>query len=315
MKHFDSSDLDRAFTWDGLVSALRDAFAGDWTTPDRIHLTMSESPEKYMLLMPSWTGDSPSNFAGIKVVASHPKNADLYNLPSIHAIYYLMDGNTGAPLATMDGTRMTVWRTAAASALASTFLSRPDSSELTMIGTGALAPFMIRAHMAVRPITKVNLWNHNIRKAHLLADELQAQGLPVTAHPDLVSAVERSDIVSAATLSYTPLIHGKWLAPGTHVDTVGAFTPDRRETDDELIRRSRIYCDTIAGAVREGGDLAMPIADGVITRDDIVGDLHSLCRGEAPGRSDDSEITYFKSVGTAVEDLAAAIAVWTSAGS
>jgi ornithine cyclodeaminase len=313
MRHFDKEAIDRMLTWDALIDVLDRAFAASWTTPQRAHLTMSQDPEKYMLLMPSWTGPAEREYAGIKVVASHPKNAELYGLPSIHALYYLMDGNTGEPLATMDGTRMTVWRTAAASALASRYLSRADSSELTMIGSGALAPFMIRAHMAVRPIERVNLWNHNIRNAHAMAEQLQAEGLPVTAHADLVSAVERSDIISAATLSVTPLIHGAWLKPGAHVDTVGAFTPNRRETDDEVVKRARIYCDTMAGATHEGGDLAIPLSEGVISSDDILGDLHDICSGRVAGRGGSDEITYFKSVGTAVEDLAAAIAIWEAA--
>ncbi|CAB4329210.1 unannotated protein [freshwater metagenome] len=313
MKHFDREAIDSIVTFPALISALHAGFAASWTTPDRAHLTMSKDPEKYMLLMPSWTGPGGTEYAGIKIVASHPQNGELYDLPSIHGIYYLIDGKTGQPLATMDGTRMTVWRTAAASALASQFLSRTDSKVLTMIGTGALAPFMIRAHMAVRPIEQVHLWNHNIRKAHILAEQLQAEGLPVTSHPDLVSAVQESDIVSAATLSYTPLIMGKWLKPGTHVDTVGAFTPDRRETDDDFIKLARIYCDTRSGATREGGDLAMPLAQGVISMDDILGDLHDLTRGTVQGRQNEEDITFFKSVGHASEDLAAAITIWESA--
>ena len=210
----------------------------------------------------------------------------------------------------MDGARMTVWRTAAASALASTYLSRPESSTLTMIGTGALSPFMIRAHMAVRPITEVFLWNHNIRRAHELAEELRGQGLPVTSHPDLVTAVGKSDIVCAATLTTTPLIFGKWVKPGTHIDTVGAFTPTMRETDDELVQLASLFCDTRTGALKEGGDLAIPISQGVISSNDILADLHELTRGAHPGRTSPEEITYFKSVGTALEDLAGAIAVW-----
>ena len=163
--------------------------------------------------------------------------------------------------------------------------------------------------MAVRPITKVNLWNHNIRNAQILADKLAKEGLPVTAHPDLVSAVQESDIVSAATFSSTPLVFGKWLKPGTHVDGAGAFTADRRETDDELVRRAKIYVDTRAGAIREGGDIAMPIKDGVITQADVLGDLHDLSRGTVLGRQNDTDITFFKSVGHALEDLAAAIAI------
>ena len=315
MRHFDQVQLDESLTFPNLIESLRSAFAGSWTTPMRHHHGMpgldqnGAEVENALLLMPAWTGPGAENFVGVKLVAVYPSNGQI-DLPSIHGLYYLIDGNTGQPLATMDGARMTVWRTAAASALASTYLSRPESSTLTMIGTGALSPFMIRAHMAVRPITEVFLWNHNIRRAHELAEELRGQGLPVTSHPDLVTAVGKSDIVCAATLTTTPLVFGKWVKPGTHIDTVGAFTPTMRETDDELVKLASLFCDTRTGALKEGGDLAIPIARGVISSDDILADLHELTRGGHPGRTSPEEITYFKSVGTALEDLAGAIAVW-----
>lgn len=308
MQHYDSQAVDSSLSYPKLIAALGQGFASDWTSPDRMHLEMSADPQRVLLLMPSWTGNANPEYAGIKVATVYPEN-HLLNAPSIHALYYLMDGKTGAPLATMDATRMTLWRTACASALASSYLSREDSSILTMIGSGNLAPFFIRAHMAVRPITKVNLWNHNIRNAQILAEKLQAEGLPVTAHADLVSAVSQSDIVSAATFSSTPLIFGKWLKPGTHVDTAGAFTPKMRETDDELMQISKIYCDTRTGAMREGGDLAMPLEAGVISPTDILGDLHDLTRGAVAGRKNATDITYFKSVGHALEDLATAIVI------
>lgn len=312
MQHITSDQIDSTLTFPDLVASLKSAFQADWTTPVRAHHTISGIGEdKVLLLMPSWTDNSPQPYIGVKIVSVVPENGTR-NLPSIHGLYYLMDGNTGQPLATMDGARLTVWRTAAASALASTYLSRPDSKVLTMVGAGALSPFMIKAHMAVRPIEEVFLWNHNIRNAHALAEKLQAEGIPVTSHPDLVSAVDKSDIVSAATLTKTPLIFGKWLKPGTHVDTVGAFTPEMRETDDELVSKATIFCDTFAGALHEAGDLAIPIAAGVITKDSVVGDLYSLTRGAHPGRTSATEITYFKSVGTAVEDLAGAVTVWNS---
>jgi len=315
MRHFDQAQLDKSLTFPSLIESLRSAFAGNWTTPMRQHHGMpgfdnnGAEVENALLLMPAWTGPGAENFVGVKLVAVYPSNGQI-DLPSIHGLYYLIDGNTGQPLATMDGARMTVWRTAAASALASTYLSRPESSTLTMIGTGALSPFMIRAHMAVRPITEVFLWNHNIRRAHELAQELRDQGLPVTSHPDLVTAVGKSDIVCAATLTTTPLIFGKWVKPGTHIDTVGAFTPTMRETDDELVQLASLFCDTRTGALKEGGDLAIPISQGVISSSDILADLHELTRGTHPGRTSAQEVTYFKSVGTALEDLAGAIAVW-----
>jgi ornithine cyclodeaminase len=313
MRHFDQVTLDETLTFPALIESLRNAFAGQWTTPLRAHHDMggADGVHNTLLLMPSWTGPGSQNFAGVKIVAVYPNNGKK-DLPSIHGVYYLIAGETGQPLATMDGARLTVWRTAAASALASTYLSREDSKVLTMIGAGALSPFMIRAHMSARPIEEVFLWNHNIRRAHELAEQLRAEGLPVTSHPDLVTAVGKSDIVSAATLTTTPLIFGKWLKPGTHVDTVGAFLPTMRETDDEVVRIASIFCDTIEGATHEGGDLVIPLHDGVIKTSDIKGDLHSLARGQHSGRSTADEITYFKSVGTALEDLAGAVTVWNA---
>ncbi len=310
MRHITSDEIDSCLNFPNLIDSLKNAFKSNWTTPVRAHHTVSGIGEdKVLLLMPAWTDNQTEPFMGVKIVSVVPENG-ARNLPSIYGVYYLMNGQTGQPLLTMDGARLTVWRTAAASALASSYLSRKDSKVLTMIGSGALSPFMIKAHMAVRPIEEIFLWNHNIRNAHALAEKLRAEGIPVTSHPDLVTAVGKSDIVSAATLTKTPLIHGNWVKPGTHIDTVGAFTPEMRETDDVLVTKATIFCDTFAGALKEAGDLVIPINSGVITKEHVVGDLFSLTRSEHPGRKSADEITYFKSVGTALEDLAGAITVW-----
>jgi len=310
MRHITSDEIDSCLNFPNLIDSLKNAFKSNWTTPVRAHHTVSGIGEdKVLLLMPAWTDNQTEPFMGVKIVSVVPENGTR-NLPSIYGVYYLMNGQTGEPLLTMDGARLTVWRTAAASALASSYLSRKDSKVLTMIGSGALSPFMIKAHMAVRPIEEIFLWNHNIRNAHALAEKLRAEGIPVTSHPDLVTAVGKSDIVSAATLTKTPLIHGNWVKPGTHIDTVGAFTPEMRETDDVLVTKATIFCDTFAGALKEAGDLVIPINSGVITKEHVIGDLFSLTRSEHPGRKSADEITYFKSVGTALEDLAGAITVW-----
>ena len=208
-----------------------------------------------------------------------------------------------------DGTRLTLWRTAAASALAARHLARADASRMVMVGAGALAPFLIRAHRAARPITDVALWNHRPERAREVAQRLAAEGLPVRAAEDLEEAVRQADLVSCATLSTQPVVRGAWLAPGTHVDCVGAFRPDMRETDDDSVRRASLFCDT-RGALAEGGDLAAPIAAGIIRPQDVRADLAALVRGTHPGRTDASEITLFKSAGAALEDLAAATHVW-----
>jgi ornithine cyclodeaminase len=176
-----------------------------------------------------------------------------------------------------------------------------------MVGTGALAPQLVRAHAAARPIAEVAIWGRAPDKAERLATALAAAlpGVAVRAVHDLESAARAADIVSCATLATEPLIRGAWLGPGQHLDLVGAFRPDMREADDEAVRRARVFVDTRAGALTEAGDVVQPLAAGVIAERDIQGDLFDLARG-APGRQGADEITLFKSVGTALEDLAAA---------
>jgi ornithine cyclodeaminase/alanine dehydrogenase-like protein (mu-crystallin family) len=230
--------------------------------------------------------------------------------PSLHGRYLLMSGATGAPLALMDAQALTAWRTAAASALAASYLARADAEHLVMIGAGALAPHLVRAHMAVRPIQRVTLWNRTHSRAVALAFGLTVTGVEATIADDLATAVREADIVCCATLATEPIVRGAWLKPGAHVDLVGGFTPKMREADNDAIKRARVYVDTRAGATKEAGDIAIPLRRGILTRKGIRGDMFELCRGKAKGRTADKQITLFKSVGSAIEDLAAAMLVW-----
>jgi ornithine cyclodeaminase len=223
----------------------------------------------------------------------------------VHGTYVLLEAATGAPKALLDGTALTLRRTAAASALAAEFLARPDSVVHLMVGTGALAPHLVAAHAAVRPIRQALVWGRSPAKAAALAGRLSASGIPAEPVNNLAQAVGRADIVTCATLATEPLISGEWLRPGTHLDLVGGYTPEMREADDEAVRRARVYIDTEA-ALREAGDIVQSLRSGALARDQIAGDLFALSRGQCPGREDDAEITLFKSVGTALEDLAAA---------
>jgi ornithine cyclodeaminase len=225
-----------------------------------------------------------------------------------------MSGDTGEPLAAIEGKTLTAWRTACASALAARYLAREDASHLVMVGAGALAPHLIRAHRSVRPIARVTLWNRTRARAVQTGFALAAGGIEVEVADDLEAAVAEADILSCATLSSEPLIRGAWLRKGTHVDLVGGFTPKMREADDEAIKRARVYVDTRAGAMKEAGDIVQPLRRKVIAAKDIQGDLFDLCRGKKKGRRRDREITLFKSVGTAIEDLAAATLVWRGLG-
>jgi alanine dehydrogenase len=263
--------------------------------------------------MPAWTR-GPSGRVGVKIVTVFPDNGKK-SLPSIHGQYLLLDGHTGQSLALLDGTMLTKRRTACASGLASRYLSRPDSSKLLMIGTGALAPQLIRVHAKVRPIQEVAIWGRRLEQAEGLARELNrslpaalGRAISVRAVADRQQAVANADIVSCATLSKTPLVEGAWLREGQHVDLVGAYTPQMRESDDNAVWRARVYVDTRAGALKEAGDITQPIANGTIDEDDVIGDLFGLARQQQTGRlaGDATSITLFKSVGAALEDLAAA---------
>jgi ornithine cyclodeaminase len=264
--------------------------------------------EAKLLLMPAWTG-SGERLLGCKFASVFPENAKA-GRPSVYASYLLMSGGTGEPIACLDGTALTIWRTAAASALAARHLAREDASHLVMIGAGALAPQLVRAHRAVRPITRVTLWNRTRSRAIKTAFALAAGGIEAEVADELESAVREADIVSCATLSTLPLVRGAWLKKGAHVDLVGAFTPAMREADDDAMRKARIFVDTRADAPKGSGDIAIPLRKKVITPKDIEGDLFELCRGKAKGRRRATDITLFKSVGTAIEDLAAAMLVW-----
>jgi ornithine cyclodeaminase len=255
-----------------------------------------------LLLMPAW---EPGRSMGVKIATVFPDNAKIGS-PAVFASYFLMSAETGVPVAVLDGTELTVRRTAAASALASKFLSRADSSRLLMVGTGNLAPHLIHAHATARPIEAVVIWGRRQAAAENLAEQLAGASFSVEVAADLDSAIAGADIISCATLASSPLVHGAMLEKGQHLDLVGAFRPDMAEADTEALRRARIFVDTREGAMAEAGDILQAIQDGAITEADIQGELSELAGGNVEGRSADSEITLFKSVGTALEDLAGA---------
>jgi ornithine cyclodeaminase len=315
MRMFDGDAVDAALSYPALVDTLEAAFAKGAHAPPRHHHTieLDGRPEATLLLMPAWEARAPGSpcagrYLGLKAVTVYPDN-ETRGEPAVLGSYILMSAETGATLAVMDATRLTAWRTAAASALASRHLSRPGSSRLLMVGAGALAPFLVRAHASVRPIREVKVWNRTRAGAEALAAELARSRISAAVADDLAAAVAWADTVSTATLSSDPLIRGAWLEPGTHLDCVGAFKPSMRETDDEAVRRARIFVDT-RQAFAEAGDIMQPLQAGVISTKAVLGELADLCRGAVQGRTSPDEITLFKSVGASIEDLAAAVAVY-----
>lgn len=311
MRVVTADEIDGLLTYPALIDALAQAFTAGFHAPHRHHHEIAARAgvaPATALLMPAWTDGAPGEgaFLGVKIVTVFPDNGAL-GLPAIQGVYLLQDGRTGAPLALMDGKRLTVWRTACASALAARALARKDASTLALIGAGALAPFLARAHAAVRPIRKVTIWNRSAQGAQALARALSDM-FDVTVAADPEQAVAGADVISCATLSRAPIVRGAWLKSGQHLDLVGAFNLSMREADDEALRRARVFVDT-DGALSEGGDVAVAIREGGFAAERVEGDLASISRGEA-GRRSDEEITLFKSVGASVEDLAAAMLVW-----
>jgi ornithine cyclodeaminase/alanine dehydrogenase-like protein (mu-crystallin family) len=304
LRSYSADEVHAALDYPSLVEALRRAFRhGGEAMPVRQSYEVGfGGAAAHLLTMPAW---DRGKALGVKLVTVFPQNA-ARGIGAVSSLYVLFDGETGVPRAMIDGEALTNRRTAAASALASTYLSRPDSSTLLMIGTGHLAHHLPQAHAAVRPIDKVLVWGRNPDRASALAAKLNGQGLRAAAVSDLETAIAQADIVSCATTSTVPLVTGRHLRPGTHVDLTGAFTPKMRESDDETVLRASVFVDTRAGALAEAGDILQPMAAGLMTAEAIRGDLHELTSGARPGRRDDAEITLFKSVGAALEDLTAA---------
>jgi ornithine cyclodeaminase len=299
---FDSAAVAAALDDHRLIEGLRSAFAAGGDAPPRQIVPLG-GEGGLLATMPVWR----ERFGAVKLATLFPGN-HARGLPTIQALVVLFDGRTGAPLAVADGTEITRRRTAAASALAAGYLARPDARRLLMIGAGALAPHMIRAHCAVRPIEAVDVWARAADKAAALAAALAAPlpGVEVRAVSEAGPAACAADIVCCATSASTPVLRGAWLAPGTHVDLVGSFSHDAREADDDVVRGAQIFVDTRAGALAEAGDLIQPLERGVIAPSDIAGELSDLCAGRIAGRTGADQRTVFKSVGAALEDLVAA---------
>jgi len=301
----DEAETKNKLPFPALINALNAIFRSGADAPTRHHhaIDVPGEPEATLLLMPAWV---PGRYVGVKLVSVFPGNVTR-GLPSIHGSYLLSSGVTGELLAVLDGGELTARRTAAASALASRYLSREDSATMLMVGTGRLSLNLIEAHSVVRPISQVMIWGRDAQKARELAKRAAAFGLEASTVDDLQAAAASADLISCATLSDVPLIRGAWLKLGAHLDLIGAFKPSMRESDDEAVKRATIFVDTRAGALSEAGDIIQPIRDGVISADDIAADLADLAGGIHAGRAREDEITLFKSVGASLEDLAAAM--------
>jgi len=309
VKYFDASTTRQALPFTGLIAAIERMFvAGCEVPPRHVHKIVSgEGEQGTVLIMPAWYG----GYMGIKTVNIFPGNA-ARGLPGLFSTYTLYSAATGQPLAMIDGDEITARRTAAASALAARYLARSDARRMLVVGSGRVARLLPDAYRALLPIDEITVWSRNPEAAARMAAQLAADGCAVRASTALEEAVRRADIVSCATLATEPVIRGAWLQPGSHLDLIGGFTPHMREADDDCFRGSALYVDTVE-ALQKSGDLLGPMARGVFAPADVSGTLEALCRARAAGRQSHQGRTVFKSVGTALEDLAAAILVYESA--
>ena len=304
--YIDADEVTRLTPWPGLVDAIRAAFRDGGVSPERHHHTIPGKGREdiTLLLMPAW---NRAGSFGVKLANVAPSNAAL-GKPTLHGVYVLFAGDTGMPLAVLDAGSLTARRTAAASALASQCLSRAASSTLLVIGTGRVARQLIAAHCSVRPISEVRVWGRDTKHAE---DAIAEIGDEIDADCRAVASIEEgaagADIISSAIPTKEPLLRGQFVGAGTHIDLVGAYTPEMCEADPELIAMAdQVFIDTLEGAVTEAGDLIQAAEQRVFSFDDIAGDLYRIAAADGSLRDSTDEVTLFKSVGAALEDLAAA---------
>ncbi len=310
MKFIDTENTRRALPFERLIPALRDMFTAGCEVPLRhthtLHPPEASSP-RTVLIMPAW---QPGRYLGIKTVNIFPENAQR-GLPGLYSTYLLYDGATGEPLAQIDGNEITSRRTAAASALAASYLAPQAASRLLVLGCGRVGSLIPQAYRVVRPIEHVSVWDRNPQAAQAMAERVRQQGMQAEVVEDLARAAAQADIVSCATLAMEPVVQGAWLAPHAHLDLIGSFTPQMREADDACFAGARLYVDT-QEALQKSGELLGPMSRGIFRAEDVVGDLADLVGARVRGRQPGDGRTVFKAVGTALEDLASAVLVYES---
>lgn len=297
LPHVGGRELGRILPVSEAVDALARAFgaAARPETPLRSHVTV---PGGELLIMPA----SDEAGVGIKLVTVAPENPGR-GLPFLHSVYVLFSPGTLEPRLTLDGRALTALRTSAVSALATRHLARPDAARLVIFGAGVQAGAHLDAMLSVRPVERLRVVSRSPERAERLVDRARSLGLDAaTAGPE---AVADADLICTCTTSDTPLFDGKLLTEGVHLNAVGAYRPDSRELDDETMARAKIVVETREAALAEAGDLLIPMEAGVITASAIAADLGEVVRG-ASVRTSSEDVTVFKSVGVAFEDLAVA---------
>ena len=311
MKIINTEQVQSSLTFAELIPLLKQSFSQPFHMPQRqVHLLAPEDHSKHdaFALLPSWNDEVIGN----KMFTYFPNNSDEHNLPGLFSKIMLFRRETGEPLALVDGTSVTYWRTAAISALASQLLSREDSEHLLLFGTGNLAAYLLHAHISIRPLKKVTIWGRSAEKVQKLINEfsLLYPNISFYTSLDVSQEVPHVDIICCATGSKIPLFDGELVSQGTHIDCLGNHMANARECDSATITKSRVFVDSLVNTLSEAGELLIPISEGVFNDDAIVGELADMCKQPEILRQSADEITIFKSVGTAISDLVAAYLVY-----
>lgn len=307
MRILSGQDVRKALPMTQAIEAMRTAFlqlaSGDVQMPIRSHIDVAER-DGTALFMPSYA--QPFGNIGIKVVNVFGANVEK-KLPRIQAVVCLFDAETGTPRAMLDGTSLTALRTGAASGLATDLLARPDASTVAILGAGVQGRTQLEAVSVVRPLRVVKVYDPLPEASEAFATEMgERLGIDIELTADARSAVRDAEIICAATVSTTPVFQDLDIAPGTHINAVGSYKPHVQEIPAETVCRAQIVVDHRESALAETGDLIIPVREGLIAETDIHAELAELVSGKAAGRSDAETVTLFKSVGVAIEDLAAA---------
>ncbi|MFW6200208.1 MAG: ornithine cyclodeaminase family protein [Gemmatimonadota bacterium] len=300
LRFLSRDDVRSAFTMEEAVDAMREAFGQLSGYQAEIPARTSVEGESGVLMVMAGRL-SKSSAMGAKLISVFGDNAER-GLPVVNAVLVMVDGATGIPLAVVEGSYLTALRTGAASGLATELLSRKGASVLTVFGAGVQARTQVEAIRTVRHIREVRIVSRTRESAESMADELE--GLEVRVMEDRAEAVRGADVICTATTSREPVFPGEDVDPGTHVNGLSSLGAEAREVDDAFVSRARIVVDSVEAALEEAGDLVGPIRRNVITRADVYGELGEVVNGRLPGRTDDEQITFFKSVGNAAQDLA-----------
>ncbi len=311
MKIITTEQVQSSLNFAELIPLLKQSFAKPFYMPQRqVHELAPEDSTNHdaLAVLPAWNEEVIGN----KVFTYFPENAALHKIPGLYSKIMLFRRETGEPLALVDGTSVTYWRTAAISALASQLLSRENSQHLMLFGTGNLAAYLLHAHISVRKLTKITIWGRSASKVQKLINEFSDLYPNISFYTSLEvdQEIPHVDIICCATGAKTPLFNGELVAQGCHVDCLGNHRVDARECDSNTVIKARVFVDSLTNTLNEAGELLMPIEEGVFNANAIVGELADMCKQPEILRQSEEEITLFKSVGTAVSDLVSAYLVY-----